>query len=63
MAPSGQAPLQDPCNQPAGTCLGGQLGSLLAGDQARAAGGTTPLYLVDRWSGGLPGALQACALC
>ena len=53
--------LQDPCNQLAGSCLGGQLKGLLAADQARAAGGATPLYLVDRWSSGLPGALQVRA--
>lgn len=35
-----------------GSCLGGQLTDLAAADKARAAAGTTPLYLISRYGGG-----------
>jgi len=50
---------QNACDVPAGSCLGGQLGALRAADATRVAAGATPLYLVSRWAGGQPGALQA----
>ena len=41
------------------TCLANQLDDLTRQDLARAAAGTTPLYLVGRYGGGISGSTQA----
>ncbi|KAK9858858.1 hypothetical protein WJX84_008886 [Apatococcus fuscideae] len=47
------------CSQVVGSCLNNQIYDLAVADQVRVAAGTTPLYLVSRYGGGLPGATQA----
>lgn len=51
--------LQNGCQQVPQTCLANQLDDLTRQDLARAAAGTTPLYLVGRYGGGIPGSTQA----
>lgn len=51
--------LQNACQQVAQTCLANQLEDLTRQDLARAAAGTTPLYLVGRYGGGISGSTQA----
>lgn len=53
-----QCGMQSACNQVQGTCLGNQLDDLTRADLARVAAGTTPLYLVGRYGGGVSGASQ-----
>lgn len=50
--------VQDACYQVSGTCLANQLDDLTVADLARAAAGTTPLYLVGRYGGGVSGSTQ-----
>ncbi len=50
--------VQNACYQLPGTCLANQLDDLTVADLARAAAGTTPLYLVGRYGGGISGATQ-----
>lgn len=50
--------LQNGCQQVPQTCLANQLDDLTQADLARAAAGTTPIYLVGRYGGGTPGATQ-----
>lgn len=49
---------QNACYQLPGTCLANQLDDLTVADLARAAAGTTPLYLVGRYGGGVSGSTQ-----
>ena len=49
---------QNQCTQPVGSCLANQLTGLKASDDARILAGTTPVYYVSRWGGGLPEARQ-----
>ena len=49
---------QSPCDQPEGSCLSNQLYGYYTADLQRIAAGTTPLYMVSRWGGGLPNAQQ-----
>lgn len=49
---------QNACYQLPGTCLANQLDDLTTADLARAAAGTTPLYLVGRYGGGISGSTQ-----
>ena len=51
--------LQNACQQVPQTCLANQLDDLTRQDLARAAAGTTPLYLVGRYGGGISGSTQA----
>jgi hypothetical protein len=50
--------VQNACYQLPGTCLANQLDDLTVADLARAAAGTTPLYLVGRYGGGISGSTQ-----
>lgn len=50
--------VQNACYQLPGTCLANQLDDLTVADLARAAAGTTPLYLVGRYGGGITGSTQ-----
>ena len=51
--------MQNACQQVPQTCLANQLDDLTRQDLARAAAGTTPLYLVGRYGGGISGSTQA----
>ena len=50
--------VQNACQQVPQTCLANQLDDLTRQDLARAAAGTTPLYLVGRYGGGISGSTQ-----
>lgn len=50
--------VQNGCQQVPQTCLANQLDDLTQADLARAAAGTTPIYLVGRYGGGISGATQ-----
>ena len=52
--------LQSGCNQLPQTCLANQLNDLTVADLARQAAGTSPLYLVGRYGGGISGSTQVC---
>ena len=54
--------LQSACTQVAGTCLANSLDDLTVADLARVAAGSTPLYLVGRYGGGVSGSTQASHL-
>ena len=53
---------QSPCNQPEGSCLSNQLYDYYTADLKRIAAGTTPIYMVARWGGGLPNAQQVTCI-
>ena len=57
-----QIAAQSACSQVVGSCLGSQIFDLAVADNTRIAAGTTPLYLVSRYGGGLPGATQVSPL-
>ena len=50
--------MQNACYQLPQTCLANQLDDLTVADLARAAAGTTPLYLVGRYGGGTSASTQ-----
>lgn len=50
--------IQNACYQLEGTCLANQLDDLTVADLALEAAGTTPLYLVGRYGGGISGSTQ-----
>ncbi len=54
--------VQSACSQVVGSCLSSQIFDLAVADNTRVAAGTTPLYLVSRYGGGLPGATQVSPL-